>query len=73
LTIVGETTFDYRVHPAAFPVLTSWSLSIELVSYLLLAIYFARSKYRLVALAALGSVDTYRNQSTMAAIVTTAR
>jgi peptidoglycan/LPS O-acetylase OafA/YrhL len=56
LTIIGETTFDYRVHPAAFPVPTSLLLAIELICYLLLAIYFAKSKYRLVALAALGAV-----------------
>lgn len=49
LTIIGQTKFDYLL-------LTSWSLSIELVCYLLLAIYFAKSARRLVLLGLLGAI-----------------
>ena len=56
LTIIGQTKFDYLSVSDALPVLTSWSLSIELVSYILLAIYFAKSKQRLFLFAALGAI-----------------
>jgi peptidoglycan/LPS O-acetylase OafA/YrhL len=42
--------------PLAKPVVTSWSLSIALFSYVLLALYFARTRARLWAFAALGAV-----------------
>jgi peptidoglycan/LPS O-acetylase OafA/YrhL len=56
LTIIGQTKFDFLAMSNALPVLTSWSLSIELVSYLLLGLYFAKSKNRLFAFAALGLI-----------------
>ena len=56
LTIIGQTKFDFLAQSDALPVLTSWSLSIELVSYLMLALYFARSKKRLLLFAALGLI-----------------
>jgi peptidoglycan/LPS O-acetylase OafA/YrhL len=56
LTILGQTKFDFLTQSDALPVLTSWSLSIELVSYILLAVYFARSKKRLFVFAALGVI-----------------
>jgi peptidoglycan/LPS O-acetylase OafA/YrhL len=57
LAILGQVTFDFRQWlPLAKPVVTSWSLSIELFSYVLLALYFARTPARLWAFAALGAV-----------------
>jgi peptidoglycan/LPS O-acetylase OafA/YrhL len=57
ITIIGQVGFDFvRWLPLAKPLVTSWSLSIELCSYLLLAVYFARSPRRLVAFVALGLV-----------------
>ncbi|HMF26688.1 MAG TPA: hypothetical protein VKG24_31855, partial [Pseudolabrys sp.] len=57
LAILGQVTFDFRQWlPLAKPVVTSWSLSIELFSYVLLALYFARSSARLWAFAAVGAV-----------------
>jgi peptidoglycan/LPS O-acetylase OafA/YrhL len=57
LAILGQVTFDFRQWlPLAKPVVTSWSLSIELFSYLLLALYFARSSARLWAFAVIGTV-----------------
>ena len=57
LAILGQVTFDLRQWlPLAKPVVTSWSLSIELFSYVLLALYFARSSARLWAFAAVGAV-----------------
>jgi peptidoglycan/LPS O-acetylase OafA/YrhL len=57
LAILGQVTFDFRQWlPLAKPVVTSWSLSIELVSYVLLALYFARSSARLWAFAAVGAL-----------------
>jgi peptidoglycan/LPS O-acetylase OafA/YrhL len=56
LTIIGQTKFDFLAQSDALPVLTSWSLSIELVCYLLLALYFARSTKRLVLFAVLGLI-----------------
>ena len=56
LAILGQVTFDLRQWlPLAKPVVTSWSLSIELFSYVLLALYFARSSARLWAFAAVGA------------------
>jgi peptidoglycan/LPS O-acetylase OafA/YrhL len=53
--IIGQVTFDYvQWLPLAKPLVTSWSLSIELVSYLMLALYFAKSPNRLWVLIALG-------------------
>jgi peptidoglycan/LPS O-acetylase OafA/YrhL len=55
LTIVGQVGFDHAwLQGRPFLALTSWSLSIELVSYLLLALYFARSPRRLMLLAVIG-------------------
>jgi peptidoglycan/LPS O-acetylase OafA/YrhL len=56
LAILGQVTFDFKQWlPLAKPVVTSWSLSIELFSYLLLALYFAHSSLRLWAFAAIGA------------------
>ncbi|MBS0248959.1 MAG: acyltransferase [Proteobacteria bacterium] len=55
--VFGQVTFDYaQWAPLAKPLITSWSLSIEMCCYLLLAIYFARSPRRLIAFAAIGVV-----------------
>jgi peptidoglycan/LPS O-acetylase OafA/YrhL len=55
LTIVGQVTFDFvQWLPLAKPLVTSWSLSIEVFCYILLAIYFARTPSRLWAFAAIG-------------------
>jgi peptidoglycan/LPS O-acetylase OafA/YrhL len=55
LTILGQVTFDFvQWLPLAKPLVTSWSLSIEVVCYVLLAIYFARTRARLWAFAAIG-------------------
>jgi peptidoglycan/LPS O-acetylase OafA/YrhL len=51
-TIIGQVGFD----SLAKPLVTSWSLSIEMSCYLLLAIYFARSPARLWGFAGLGVV-----------------
>jgi peptidoglycan/LPS O-acetylase OafA/YrhL len=57
LAILGQVTFDFRQWlPLAKPVVTSWSLSIEIFSYVLLALYFARSSTRLWVFAAVGAV-----------------
>lgn len=57
VTIVGQTTFDFLQRaPWAEPLATSWSLSIEVSCYLLLALYFAESPGRLFALLLLGLV-----------------
>jgi peptidoglycan/LPS O-acetylase OafA/YrhL len=57
ITVVGQVSFDFiQWLPLAKPLVTSWSLSIELCSYLLLAFYFARSPTRLLTLAALGVI-----------------
>jgi hypothetical protein len=57
LAILGQVTFDFRQWlPFAKPVVTSWSLSIEVFSYVLLAVYFARSSARLWVFAAVGAV-----------------
>src|SRR5579884_1233542 len=53
--VIGQVTFDFRQWlPLAKPLVTSWSLSVEICSYLLLAIFFARSPSRLWAFALLG-------------------
>jgi peptidoglycan/LPS O-acetylase OafA/YrhL len=55
ITVIGQVSFDFRQWlPLAKPLVTSWSLSIELCSYVLLAIYFARSPSRLIAFVAIG-------------------
>jgi peptidoglycan/LPS O-acetylase OafA/YrhL len=56
-TVIGQVTFDYEQwYPLAKPLVTSWSLSIEVCCYLLLALYFARSSLRLLAFVAIGAV-----------------
>jgi peptidoglycan/LPS O-acetylase OafA/YrhL len=56
-TVIGITGFDIQ-HMAARPVLApnSWSLSVELVAYVLLALGFAKSSRRLWLLACLGAL-----------------
>lgn len=55
ITVIGQVTFDYAQWiPLAKPLVTSWSLSIELCAYVLLALYFGRSPARLLAFAILG-------------------
>jgi peptidoglycan/LPS O-acetylase OafA/YrhL len=55
VTVVGQVGFDFvQWLPLAKPLVTSWSLSIELCSYVLLGVYFARSPRRLMAFAVLG-------------------
>ena len=56
-TVIGITGFDIQ-HMAARPVLVpnSWSLSVELVAYVLLALGFAKSSRRLWLLACLGAL-----------------
>ena len=57
LTIIGQVSFDFvQWLPLAKPLVTSWSLSIEICCYLLLALYFARSPARLWAFAGLGVI-----------------
>lgn len=57
ITVIGQVTFDYlQGLTLAKPLVTSWSLSIELCSYVLLALYFARTPARLLAFAALGII-----------------
>src|SRR5262249_47257206 len=57
LTIIGQVGFDFlQASTWAKPLVTSWSLSIEICCYLLLAFYFARSPARLWGLIALGVV-----------------
>ena len=56
LTILGQVGVDFTyVVPQSRLAVTSWSLSIELFTYCLLAFYFARTPARLAALAALGA------------------
>lgn len=58
LSIIGLTGFDpsqvarQRLSP------TTWSLAIELLCYLLLALYFARSRFRLTCLLVIGIAIT---------------
>jgi peptidoglycan/LPS O-acetylase OafA/YrhL len=57
ITILGQATFDYyQWVPLARPTFTSWSLSIEVFCYLLLAVYFARTPRRLWGFAAIGAI-----------------
>ena len=57
LLIIGQVTFDFEQWATlAKPLVTSWSLSIEVCCYLLLALYFASSAARLWALVVLGVV-----------------
>jgi peptidoglycan/LPS O-acetylase OafA/YrhL len=57
LFVVGQVGFSAN-HLAGIHVLVpnAWSLSIELVCYLLLAVFFARSSARLILLALIGAV-----------------
>lgn len=55
--VVGQVTFDFQQWlPLAKPLVTSWSLSIEICCYLLLALYFARSSARLCMFIVLGVI-----------------
>jgi peptidoglycan/LPS O-acetylase OafA/YrhL len=57
VAILGQVTFDYvQGLPLAKPTVTSWSLSIEVFCYLLLAMYFARTPARLWAFVAIGAI-----------------
>jgi peptidoglycan/LPS O-acetylase OafA/YrhL len=57
VTIIGQVGFDFlQWLPLAKPLVTSWSLSIEICSYLLLSVYFARSPARLWGFAGLGVI-----------------
>jgi peptidoglycan/LPS O-acetylase OafA/YrhL len=57
VTVIGQVSFDFvQWLPLAKPLVTSWSLSIEICCYLLLALYFARSPARLWGFACLGVV-----------------
>jgi peptidoglycan/LPS O-acetylase OafA/YrhL len=57
LTILGSVTFDYLnwIHLARLAI-TSWSLSIELFAYALLALFFAKSPSRLFLFVAIGVI-----------------
>lgn len=56
LTILGQVGFDFLyLIPLSRLAVTSWSLSIEIFCYCLLALYFARTPMRLLALMALGA------------------
>jgi peptidoglycan/LPS O-acetylase OafA/YrhL len=55
--VIGQVGFDFvQWLPLAKPLVTSWSLSIEICCYLLLVLYFARSPARLWAFAGIGIV-----------------
>jgi peptidoglycan/LPS O-acetylase OafA/YrhL len=55
--VIGQVTFDFvQWLPLAKPLVTSWSLSIEICCYLLLSVYFATSPARLWGFAGLGVV-----------------
>ena len=57
IAVLGQVTFDFlQWQPLAKPVVTSWSLSIEVFCYVLLAVYFARTPARLWAFAAIGAI-----------------
>ncbi len=57
LTILGSVTFDYlNWIDLARLAITSWSLSIELFAYALLALFFAKSPSRLLLLVAIGVI-----------------
>ncbi|HTW51510.1 MAG TPA: acyltransferase [Stellaceae bacterium] len=57
LTVLGQVGFDFTyLIPLSRLAPTSWSLSIELVSYCLLGLYFARTPRRLFVFAALGLI-----------------
>src|SRR5439155_5948256 len=58
LAILGQVTFEFTPSLLlARPLVTSWSLSVELYGYLLLALYFARSSPRLWVFAAIGVIS----------------
>jgi len=55
LLLLGQATFDFRQWiPMAKPLVTSWSLSVEMASFVLLALYFGRSASRIWLYAAIG-------------------
>jgi peptidoglycan/LPS O-acetylase OafA/YrhL len=57
VAVLGQVTFDFvQWVSLAKPVVTSWSLSIEVFCYLLLAVYFARTPARLWSFAAIGAL-----------------
>jgi peptidoglycan/LPS O-acetylase OafA/YrhL len=56
VTIAGQTNFDFLHRVEALPLVTSWSLSIEVFCYILLAFYFAKSPARLLAFLLLGFI-----------------
>ena len=57
ITIIGQVSFGgWPSELPARPLVTSWSLAIEVFCYLLLAVYFAKSSARLWALMAFGFV-----------------
>jgi peptidoglycan/LPS O-acetylase OafA/YrhL len=56
ITIAGQTSFDFLQRVPTEPLATSWSLSIEVSCYLLLALYFAKSPARLSAFLLLGLI-----------------
>jgi peptidoglycan/LPS O-acetylase OafA/YrhL len=60
ITILGQVAFDFKyVVPLARLAPTSWSLSIEVFCYCLLAFYFAKTPARLAALAAIGAAGSF--------------
>jgi peptidoglycan/LPS O-acetylase OafA/YrhL len=60
ITILGQVGFDFLyLIPLSRLVVTSWSLSIEIFCYCLLALYFAKTPVRLVALAGLGALGLW--------------
>jgi peptidoglycan/LPS O-acetylase OafA/YrhL len=57
IAVLGQVTLDFvQWQPLAKPVVTSWSLSIEVFCYVLLAVYFARTPARLWAFVAIGAI-----------------
>jgi peptidoglycan/LPS O-acetylase OafA/YrhL len=57
VVVLGQVTFDFlQWSTLAKPAVTSWSLSIEVFCYVLLAMYFARTSKRLWAFAAIGAI-----------------
>ena len=55
LLLLGQVTFDFRQWiPMAKPLVTSWSLSVDMASYVLLALYFGWSAGRMWLYAGIG-------------------
>ena len=68
ITILGQVTFDFvQWLPLAKPLVTSWSLSIEVACYLLLAFFFARSAAHCWGLLVLGIVGIFLSTAWCAA------